>query len=293
MLPCRYVESGTLLNNYAHIFDLLIRLRQAVNHPYLVVYSATGGRNDSVVGMPGAAGAAAVVAGARPPPARSLLPHGPPLPAGASGWGWMAVSLARTGAAAGHRGYCELSDPCAADATNDEAPQPLLGVCGICHDPLEDGIGAACGHSFCRVCVTEYLDNSVGATDCPTCQRPLTIDLAGPSNAAAAGGSPESGKGKVAGASGGVRAPSMFKKRSILSRINTKAFQSSTKLEALNEAIQRMLVADPSAKCIVFSQFTSMLDLAHFRLQQVRPRALAICPRPCPCECKQRSYVQQ
>lgn len=37
-----YVESGTLLNNYAHIFDLLIRLRQAVDHPYLVVHSASG-----------------------------------------------------------------------------------------------------------------------------------------------------------------------------------------------------------------------------------------------------------
>ncbi|KAL2613152.1 hypothetical protein R1flu_024844 [Riccia fluitans] len=36
-----YVDAGTLLNNYAHIFDLLTRLRQAVNHPYLVVYSAT------------------------------------------------------------------------------------------------------------------------------------------------------------------------------------------------------------------------------------------------------------
>jgi len=34
-----YVASGTVLNNYAHIFDLLIRLRQAVNHPYLVQYS--------------------------------------------------------------------------------------------------------------------------------------------------------------------------------------------------------------------------------------------------------------
>ncbi|RHY91072.1 hypothetical protein DYB37_004367 [Aphanomyces astaci] len=31
-----YVSAGTLLNNYAHIFDLLIRLRQAVDHPYLV-----------------------------------------------------------------------------------------------------------------------------------------------------------------------------------------------------------------------------------------------------------------
>ena len=28
-----------MVNNYAHIFDLLTRLRQAVNHPYLIVYS--------------------------------------------------------------------------------------------------------------------------------------------------------------------------------------------------------------------------------------------------------------
>ncbi|KAL7536296.1 hypothetical protein ACHAXR_009929, partial [Thalassiosira sp. AJA248-18] len=34
-----YVDSGTLLNNYAHIFDLPIRMRQSVDHPYLVVYS--------------------------------------------------------------------------------------------------------------------------------------------------------------------------------------------------------------------------------------------------------------
>jgi SNF2 family DNA or RNA helicase len=35
-----YVNSGTLLNNYAHIFDLLTRLRQAVDHPYLILYGA-------------------------------------------------------------------------------------------------------------------------------------------------------------------------------------------------------------------------------------------------------------
>ena len=34
-----YVEAGTLLNNYAHVLDLLTRLRQAINHPYLVLYS--------------------------------------------------------------------------------------------------------------------------------------------------------------------------------------------------------------------------------------------------------------
>jgi hypothetical protein len=34
-----YIVIGTVLNNYAHIFDILIRLRQAVDHPYLVIHS--------------------------------------------------------------------------------------------------------------------------------------------------------------------------------------------------------------------------------------------------------------
>ncbi|EEC47372.1 predicted protein [Phaeodactylum tricornutum CCAP 1055/1] len=34
-----YVDEGTLLNNYAHIFDLLTKMRQAVDHPYMIVHS--------------------------------------------------------------------------------------------------------------------------------------------------------------------------------------------------------------------------------------------------------------
>lgn len=36
-----YVAEGTLLNNYAHIFDLLTKMRQAVDHPYLLIHSRT------------------------------------------------------------------------------------------------------------------------------------------------------------------------------------------------------------------------------------------------------------
>jgi len=48
-----YVESGTLLNNYAHIFDLLIRMRQSADHPYLVVYSKKN--TSSQMSLPGEA----------------------------------------------------------------------------------------------------------------------------------------------------------------------------------------------------------------------------------------------
>jgi DNA repair protein RAD16 len=107
----------------------------------------------------------------------------------------------------------------------------------------------------------EYLDNAVGACKCPTCERPLTVDLQAPAGTGI--GSPAAKGAK--GVEGGVR------KQSILNRMDLSTFQSSTKLEALYEEIDVMLVQDPSAKCIVFSQFTSMLDLVQFRLQQVCP----------------------
>lgn len=61
------------------------------------------------------------------------------------------------------------------------------------------------------------------------------------------------------------------KKSSILNRMKLAGFQSSTKIEALREELALMLARDPSAKALVFSQFTSMLDLVYYRLQQVRP----------------------
>lgn len=39
-------------------------------------------------------------------------------------------------------------------------------------------------------------------------------------------------------------------------------------MQALREELARMTARDPSAKAIVFSQFTSMLDLAAHRLAQ-------------------------
>lgn len=54
-----------------------------------------------------------------------------------------------------------------------------MGMCGICHDPLEQPVLAGCGHAFCRVCLGEYLDGcgQGQAASCPSCQRPLSVDL--------------------------------------------------------------------------------------------------------------------
>ena len=181
-----YVEAGTLLNNYAHIFDLLTRLRQAVDHPYLVIYN----------------------------PKRELD---------------------------------EATSATVLGDGDDTNASRVPVVCGLCFDTAQDPITSACEHSFCRECVQEFLlrehDEAPG---CPTCSKPLSIDLQGsfvPRNAHA--------------------------RKSILSKLSSlEDFQTSTKMEALMEELSRMVKADPSAKAIVFSQFVSFLDLLEHRIQR-------------------------
>ena len=43
-----YVDKGTLLNNYAHVFQLLSRLRQTLDHPYLVVHGNFEGKKQNL-----------------------------------------------------------------------------------------------------------------------------------------------------------------------------------------------------------------------------------------------------
>lgn len=97
--------------------------------------------------------------------------------------------------------------------------------------------------------------------------------LAPPLSANAAEGSPGAagakGKGALSAAAAvlGPGASSGPRRKNILSRIDLGNFKSSTKIEALREELANMLRADPSAKALVFSQFTSMLELIQFRLE--------------------------
>ncbi|ANM59557.1 unnamed protein product [Arabidopsis thaliana] len=136
-----YIQAGTLMNNYAHIFGLLIRLRQAVDHPYLVSYSSPSGANANLL-----------------------------------------------------------------DANKNEKE------CGFGHDPSKDYFVTSSEH--------------------------------------------QASKTKLKG----------FRASSILNRINLDDFKTSTKIEALREEIRFMVERDWSAKAIVFSQFTSFLDLISYAL---------------------------
>ena len=126
-----YVAQGTVLNNYAHIFDILIRLRQAVDHPYLVIHSESRGTanaaNESLANM---------LALSRSTTATST----PRNQSSSKKAGGSAVSVE---ASAGE----VIDDDC---------------ECCLCRDPAVDVCRAACGHFFCKTCVLEYLDTVKG-----------------------------------------------------------------------------------------------------------------------------------
>ncbi|KAF3443660.1 hypothetical protein FNV43_RR13350 [Rhamnella rubrinervis] len=185
-----YVEEGNLLNNYAHIFELLTRLRQAVDHPYLVEYSAT-----------------------------AMLRN--------------------------ERNVNEDNGEQNANNVNDSKR-----ICGICHAPAEDHVVTECDHVFCKNCLIDY-SYSLGRMACPLCSELVNADFISSPDAGN-----QMGKTTVKG----------FKSSSVLNRIQLENFQTSTKIEALREEIRFMVERDGSAKGIVFSQFTSFLDLINYSL---------------------------
>ncbi|OIT00341.1 helicase-like transcription factor chr28 [Nicotiana attenuata] len=156
-----YVEAGTLMNNYTHVFATITRLRQAVDHPYLVL--------------------------------------------------------------------CSSTDLTSVNKDDGDVEQS----CSLCKDTVEDPIVTSCTHVFCKTCLMNFAE-SRGKQACPSCDKPLTFD----SNA-------NNDKGD-----------------------SSSKPTTSTKIEALREEIRFMDERDGSAKGIVFSQFTSFLDLIHYSLHK-------------------------
>ena len=194
-----YVAEGTMLNNYAHIFDLLTKMRQAVDHPYLIIHSK--------------------------------------------------------------RTTVRMQGQQAASVANGSVD------CEMCQEaPTDRVLSSCCGAGYCRSCVIEYLSVGGGEnTPCPSCRNPFTIDL----NQASAD-TLDDGTLTFADAlspsKSGAGVPSLkelphVSTGSILRRINLAEFATSTKIEVLVQELIEMRKNRPGSKALVFSQFTSMLDL--------------------------------
>lgn len=127
-------------------------------------------------------------------------------------------------------------------------------VCQLCDDESEEPIESKCHHKFCRMCILEYVESFMGEEKnlhCPVCHIGLSIDLQQPALEVD---------------------EELFNKASIVNRIKMGThggeWRSSTKIEALVEELYKLRSDKHTIKSIVFSQFTSMLDLIEWRLKR-------------------------
>ena len=130
---------------------------------------------------------------------------------------------------------------------HSEGGQNVL-VCSICDEPAEEAVRSRCKHEFCRQCVKDYIASfGSGEPDCPRCHIALSIDLEQPDI---------------------EQHDADVKKNSIINRIRMDNWTSSTKIEMLVYDLYKLRSKKQTTKSIVFSQFTSMLQLVEWRLRR-------------------------
>ena len=121
-------------------------------------------------------------------------------------------------------------------------------VCSICDETAEEPIRSRCHHEFCRQCAKDYVRSFEDETpDCPRCHIALTIDFDQPDI--------EQDEDNI-------------KRSSIINRIKMEDWTSSTKIEMLVYDLYKLRSQKQTHKSIVFSQFTSMLQLVEWRLHR-------------------------
>ncbi|CAN8095617.1 unnamed protein product [Discula destructiva] len=118
--------------------------------------------------------------------------------------------------------------------------------CIICDEPAEDAVRSRCKHDFCRACAKAYL-NSQDQPDCPQCHIPLSIDLEQPEI---------------------EQDEALVRKSSIINRIKMENWVSSSKIELLVHELHKLRSDKATHKSIIFSQFTTMLQLIEWRLRR-------------------------
>jgi len=254
-----YVDRGTLLHNYAHIFDLLSRLRQAVDHPYLVIH---GSRSTDTAKSDGRGNAPKAI----PTRSRGL----------ADVCGICREDIKPkecVGSACRHtfhrkcmhkytqeklKGDGFLTCPVCYDSltvTIDFRKLKMRGgesasekACILCLDKPMDALLLDCGHMYtCMACAKKLRQGKAGAKACPICRAPI--------------------KKIVQSAKGGKELS--IGRTNLMNRVKVEEFASSTKVEALVTHIKDIRKDCNTNKAIVFSQYTGMLDIVEWRLNKL------------------------
>lgn len=124
-----------------------------------------------------------------------------------------------------------------------------VSICGICQSEATATVKTKCGHTFCHECLLIRFRDELGGEDlatklpCPVCEAAVTFN-------------------------------SVFRKVTMTSAeriafFKSKDFEVSTKLRMITNAVETMMKNNPQDKMIIFSQFTSFMDLISVALDRL------------------------
>ncbi|MBW0503487.1 hypothetical protein O181_043202 [Austropuccinia psidii MF-1] len=266
-----YLGKGTVLKNVTAILAILMRLRQTVLHPKLVLekiklksLKKVEGSQDDV----------------------DLLRQMMKTYAGDSTEESFAATQMRA-----------LEKEIMGENKMDNAEEL---ECILCLDVMDSRVYLPCMHAFCRNCIMSYIERKVGQTiACPSCEAPfqeasiveLVMNRSKKFQASSAPGSPVPSEphdekppftdppSKNASVMDSLEQGNKIQKSNTLSRVEKtdisnrgylkrNDFISSTKLEALIKHLTEVRDIEPGFSAVVFSQFTAFLDLIEQVLQR-------------------------
>lgn len=243
----QFQASGKVMSNYANILELLLRLRQACDHPFLTMKAGPGNtRSFSLVGHTFDdidALLAKFVAESK-----------------ASGTGAISESFAHSvaeelrsalgdggsdGEGGGANGEGEGESESGAPAS--QGARAAARECPICLEVPDTPVLTPCAHIGCEECFATVIDS---LHFCPVCRKPVECEQLA----------------KI------VKKAQVKQEERAVSDEDVKDFKPSSKIVALMKEVKAMLAQDDLNKCIIFSQFTSMLDLVQtaFALESIK-----------------------
>ncbi|KAI9135928.1 SNF2 family N-terminal domain-containing protein [Paraphysoderma sedebokerense] len=227
-----FVAAGTLLNNYMHIFQLLTRLRQACDHPYLVLGRSASSEDKDL-----------------PSELNSL------------------IEKFNAGEIESSSSTSNYASTVLQNLLTQESLSETSSECPICFEDIVNKTLLPCLHITCRDCIIEYLrqtEEKGKQTDCPVCRKPVTegqlmdiIQRDEPIGSSSNTNSADDNENDMDDdTNSSVSSTSRTTSISIQSSSSTSA-----KIQALVSHLTRLRSISPTIKSVVFSQFTSFLDL--------------------------------
>lgn len=265
-----YCTAGKVLSNYAHIFSILLRLRQVCDHPFLVLSSGNFNTEKYTFDV------------------KEMVEKFLNTDENAVGAGNVntnntsnSSSSTSTSGTINPDSKLKFVTSVIEELQNNNAPRE----CPICFNDLEAGVFLPCCHSFCRECIVDYLERKEQngeEGDCPQCrfgpikvdtlvelvrteEAPVVEDSGEGEKDVAEEGKSGSASTSTSSSSNSSNSSSQLSKSASTSGGGIKFvrnnFKSSTKLDSLLDELKQIRKSDPSIKSVVFSQFTGMLDL--------------------------------